>query len=66
MLTEFQGMQSDMRMIATRVIETEDRISVNEDTVVSLQADNSAIKTEIAALQQKIEDLENRSRRSNI
>uniref|UniRef100_A0A087YS91 L1 transposable element RRM domain-containing protein n=1 Tax=Poecilia formosa TaxID=48698 RepID=A0A087YS91_POEFO len=66
LLTAIQGVQSDIRIVAARVTQAEDRISANEDSVASLQADNTATKTTIEALQLKIDDLENRSRRSNL
>ncbi|CAL8370083.1 unnamed protein product [Gadus morhua 'NCC'] len=44
----------------------EDRISTNQDDITSLLANNVAMKATIKELAVKVDDLENRSRRSNL
>lgn len=66
LLHAIQGVQNETQSIATRVSQAEDRIGTNEDDIAALKAENSILKSELAALSRKVDDLENRSRRSNL
>ncbi|KAL0159727.1 hypothetical protein M9458_043452, partial [Cirrhinus mrigala] len=52
--------------VETRITEAETRISAVEDTVTRDNADLSEMKAKLDAALEKIDDLENRSRRCNI
>lgn len=66
LLQAINGVQCDLKALTTRVTEAEDRISTQEDNVSGLQTQNAALKTAIESLSLKVDDLENRSRRSNL
>jgi len=66
LLSAIQGVQVDLKAVTVRVTEAEDRISTNEDDVAALLAQNTAMKTTVDELVLKVDDLEIRSRRSNL
>ncbi|KAK7938362.1 hypothetical protein WMY93_001688 [Mugilogobius chulae] len=66
LLNAIRGVQNEIQLIATRVSQTEDRIGNNEDDIATLKKDNCTLKGELEALTRKVDDLENRSRRSNL
>ncbi len=66
LLQAINGVQCDLKFLTTRVTETEDRVGTEEDNVSELQTQNAKLKTAIESLSLKIDDLENRSRRSNL
>ena len=61
-----QGVQVDLKAVTVRVTEAQDRISTNEDEFAALLVQNTAMKTTVEELVLKVDDLENRSRRSNL
>ncbi len=66
LLQAINGVQCDLKFLTTRVTETEDRVGTEEDNVSELQMQNAKLKNAIESLSLKIDDLENRSRRSNL
>lgn len=66
LLQAINGVQCDLKALTTRVTEAEDRISSQEDSVSELQTENAKLKTVVESLSVKVDDLENRSRRSNL
>ena len=66
LLNAMQGLKADVKAITVRVMGAEDRISTNQDDITSLLANNVAMKATIKELAVKVDDLENRSRRSNL
>lgn len=66
LLQAINGVQCDLKALATRVTETEDRISTQEDSVSELQTQNAKLKAAVESLSVKVDDLENCSRRSNL
>lgn len=66
LFSAIEGIQSDLRAVAVRVTEAEDRISTNQDDVASLKTQTSTMKATIEELVSKVDDLENRARRSNL
>lgn len=66
LLQAINGVQCDLKALTTRVTEAEDRIGTQEDNVSELQTQNAKLKTAIESLSLKVDDLENRSRRSNL
>ncbi|CAL8258521.1 unnamed protein product [Arctogadus glacialis] len=59
-------LKAGVKAITVRVTGAEDRISTKQDDITSLLADNVAMKATIKELAVKVDDLENRSRRSNL
>ena len=66
LLQAIQGVQSDLKEMSARVTEDEDRISSNQDDIASLQTQTGAMRATIEELVAKVDDLENRARRSNL
>ncbi|KAJ4945496.1 hypothetical protein JOQ06_023180, partial [Pogonophryne albipinna] len=66
LFSAIQGVQVDLKAVTVRVTGAEDRISTNEDDVAALLAQNTAMKTTVEELVLKVDDLENRSRCSNL
>ncbi|KAI4799944.1 hypothetical protein KUCAC02_016482 [Chaenocephalus aceratus] len=66
LFSALQGVQVDLKAVTVRVTEAEDRIATNEDDVAALLAQNTAMKTTVEELVLKVDDLENRSRCSNL
>ncbi|KAK1886262.1 Cingulin-like protein 1 [Dissostichus eleginoides] len=66
LLGAIQEVQVDLKAVTVRITEAEDRISTNEDDVAALLAQNTAMKTTVEELVLKVDDLENRSRCSNL
>lgn len=66
LLHAVQGVQTDLKEITIRVNEAEDQISTNQDDIASVEAENAAMKAAVKELMLKVDDLENRSRRSNL
>ena len=66
LLSAVQGLKADVKAVIVRVTEAEDRIGANQDDIASLLADNTSMKATIKELAFKVDDLENRSRRSNL
>ena len=66
LLNAMQGLKADVKAITVCVTETEDWIGTNQDDIASLLTDNTAMKATINKLAFKVDDLENRSWRSNL
>lgn len=66
LLQAINGVQCDLKALTTWVTEAEDRISTQEDSVSELQTQNAKLKAAVESLSVKVDDLENRSRRSNL
>ena len=66
LFSAIKGIQCDMKAVSLRVTEAEDRISTNEDDVASLKTQTSTMKAVIEELVSKVDELENRARRSNL
>lgn len=66
LLSAIEGMQSDLKAVSVRVTEAEERISTNQDDVASLKTQTNTMKAAIEELVSKVDDLENRARRSNL
>lgn len=64
LLNAIEGLQAKVKAIA--VTEAEDRITTNQDNIVTLLAKNTAMKATIQELVLKVDDLENHSHRSNL
>ncbi|KAK7912682.1 hypothetical protein WMY93_012893 [Mugilogobius chulae] len=64
LMNAIKGVQGDLNTLTTRLTEAEDRISTNEDEVVSLRTQNNDLKAAVNKLEVKVDDLENRARRS--
>ena len=61
-----EGMQSDLKAVSVRVTEAGERISTNRDNVTSLKTQTNTMKAAIEELVSKVDDSENRDRRSNL
>ena len=71
--TKFQGLmgaigdvKNDIKTLSSRIGDAEERISSTEDELACLTTQASAMKTTTDELARKVDDLENRSRRSNL
>ena len=60
------AIQSTMDLHARRITDVEAGLSDYSDRIVVLESDYATLKTEYNALVDKVDDLENRSRRSNL
>lgn len=47
LLNAIQGVQGELKVVTVRITEAEDRISTNQDDIVSLLAQNTAMKATI-------------------
>lgn len=65
-LTVTNGIQSDLKDFATRLEQAEDRIGNIEDDFTGEKTKTAVLEKQGAELTAKIDDLENRSRRSNL
>lgn len=65
-LSAVQEIKNQVAECFGRLTQTEERISQTEDSVSTLQSTTSALEKKVTALTWKIDDLENRSRRSNL
>lgn len=70
---KFAGLQTTLENLAgliqehsTRVEETENRISAAEDEVSTLKTNMISLQRSVKVMEERIDDLENRSRRDNI
>ena len=66
LLGAIQGVQSELKALTGRMTEAEDRISTNEDDLTSMKTQTSTMKAAMDELVLKVDDLENRARRSNV
>lgn len=66
LFSAIEGIQSELKAVSVRVTEAEDRISANQDDVTSLKTQTNTMKAAIEELVSKVDDLENRARRSNL
>ncbi|XP_051515084.1 zinc finger protein 69 homolog [Myxocyprinus asiaticus] len=66
LLQAINGVQCDLKALTSRVTEAKDQISKQEDNITELQTQNAKLKTTIESLSSKVDDLENRSWRSNL
>lgn len=66
LFSAIEGIQSELKAVSVRVTEAEDRISTNQDDVASLKTQSNTMKAAIEELVAKVDDLENRARRSNL
>jgi hypothetical protein len=65
-LLAVQDVKNQVAECFGRLTQTEERISQTEDSISTLQSKTSVLEKNLAALTWKIDDLENRSRRSNL
>lgn len=65
-LSAIQDIKNDVKSCANRVTQAEERISGTEDSVSVLQASVKKLETEVRVLTSRVEDQDNRSRRSNL
>lgn len=66
LLNAIQGVQGELKSVTAWITDAEERISNNQDDIVTVLADNSAMNAVIKELVSKVVDLENRSRCSNL
>lgn len=66
LLSAIQGVQGELKAMSSCVTEAEDRISTNQDDITSLKTQTNTMKATIEELVSKVDDLENRARRSNL
>ncbi|KAM4013454.1 uncharacterized protein ACNLHF_003531 [Anomaloglossus baeobatrachus] len=64
--TSLANMQKQINAHASRLAESEQRISDSEETILAMQAQIAALAKSNEYLKDKAEDLENRSRRNNL
>lgn len=64
--TDMTHVRQDLQKMNERMVAAEGRISTVEDQLTPMQKELKAATLNIAALMHKVDDLENRSRRSNI
>ncbi|XP_075204527.1 uncharacterized protein LOC142310762 [Anomaloglossus baeobatrachus] len=64
--TSLAAMQKEINDQATRLIETEQRISESEEAILTMQEQIATLMKSNDYLRDKAEDLENRSRRNNL
>ena len=66
LLGAIQGVQGELKSLTGRLTEAEDRIGANEDDLTSLKTQTTTMKAAMEELVLKVDDLENRARRSNV
>lgn len=66
LLNAIQGLQGELKAVMVHVTEAEDRISTNQDDIASLLTQNTTTRKAIDELVLKVDNLENRSCRSNL
>lgn len=66
LLGAIQGIQGELKAVSVRMTDAEERISTNQDDINSLRAQSNTMKVALEELVLKVDDLENRARRSNL
>ncbi len=65
-LTVINGIKSDFKDFAARLEQAEDRIGNIEDDIAGEKTKTAMLEKQVSELTSKVDDLENRSRRSNL
>ena len=66
LLSAIQGVQGEHKASTGGMTKAEDRISTDEDDLTSLKIQTTSMKTAMAELVLKVDDLENRAHRSDL
>lgn len=65
-LTAIHGIKSDFKDFSERLVQAENRIGDVEDDIAGEKTKMAALEKQVSELTSKVDDLENRSRRSNL